>query len=261
MLKHEQLSEIFVFAHQDDESAVYQKIVDALQMGHRVVCVFVTSGVTKGLDSSKRNIESTLVLTSLGVTPNHIYFAGDIVGITDGDLVNKLDQAAQWLEEVFLNNGPLNRIYLPAWEGGHPDHDALHAICVSIGKQHSFLGAMRQYSLYNGYHCKGPLFRTFLPLQENGPIEKEKISWPNRVRFLKNCLQYPSQVKTWIGLFPMMLIHYIFWGTQNLQCVSFRRIMTRPHRGKLYYERRKFAAYENVHQKISAFVSNNNESN
>lgn len=261
MLKPEQLSEIFVFAHQDDESAVYQKVVDALQMGHRVVCVFVTSGVTKGLDSSKRNIESTLVLKSLGVIPNQIYFGGDIVGIADGDLVNLLDQAAQWLEELFLNNGPLNRIYLPAWEGGHPDHDALHAICVSIGKKHSFLDVMRQYSLYNGYHCKGPLFRTFLPLLENGPVEKEKITWANRVRFLKNCLQYPSQAKTWIGLFPMMLIHYIFWGTQNLQCVSFNRIMSRPHSGSLYYERRKFADFKNVHQKISEFVISNNLSN
>ncbi len=261
MLKHEQLSEIFVFAHQDDESAVYQKIVDALQEGRRVLCVFVTSGMTKGLDSSRRNNESTLVLTSLGVTSDHIYFAGDIVGITDGDLVNRLDQAAQWLESFFLSNRPVNRIFLPAWEGGHPDHDALHAIGVSIGKKHSFLDAMRQYSLYNGYHCKGPLFRTFLPLQQNGLVEKEKISWPNRITFLKNCLQYPSQAKTWIGLFPMMLIHYIFWGTQNLQPVSFKRIMNRPHSGSLYYERRRFAVYENVHQKIRTFISKNNESN
>lgn len=250
---------VFLFAHQDDESAVFQKILDELQAGSRVFCIFVTNGVTKGRDSSKRNNESTLVLTKLGVAPDHIYFAGDIVGITDGDLSNQMGHAAEWLENFFLVHQPLHRLYIPSWEGGHPDHDVLHAICVSIGKKYSLLDYMRQYSLYNGYHCKGPLFRTFLPLRENGPTEKVKIRWSNRVRFLINCLQYPSQTTTWIGLFPMMLIHYFFWGTQNLQSVSFDRIMMRPHQGRLYYERRKFDNYSRVNQKICEFLDMNNK--
>jgi hypothetical protein len=153
-----------------------------------------------------------------------------------------------------LENPSIVSIYVPSWEGGHPDHDILHAISVVTCEKFNLLDATRQYSLYNGYRCIGPLFRTFTPLKKNGSVESTKVPWSNRFRFLSLCLQYPSQFKTWIGLFPMMFLHYIFLGTQNLQKVSTQRILERPHAGMLYYERRNFSSYEKVSKKINELL-------
>lgn len=246
---------IYLFAHQDDETAVFQKILDDLETGCRVSCIYITSGVKKNENSVERNLESVRVLLSLGVSHEDIYFIGDHVGIADGDLVNQLNSASSWLKSFLAKGSNISQIYLPAWEGGHPDHDALHALAVCLGQKLGLISCMRQYSLYNGYRCKGPLFRTLLPLPANGQTQTSKVSWRNRFRFLRCCLQYPSQINTWIGLFPMMLIHYIVWGTQNLQKVSLARLNERPHEGMLYYERRKFSTYEYVALKVSELIS------
>ena len=247
-------SAIFLFAHQDDETGVFQTILDELNMNRQVLCLFFTTGVKKESDAAQRDNESISVLTKLGVEREDISFIGNELGISDGDLINSMAQVANWLERDLLKKDHVVRIYVPAWEGGHPDHDALHAISVVIGQKFQRLSLMRQYSLYNGYRCCGPLFRTFMPLPENGPVEKTKVTWRNRVRFLGYCLQYPSQLMTWIGLFPMMLTHYVLWGTQNLQPVSRNRITSPPHQGPLYYERRKFSTYSLVREKISALI-------
>jgi hypothetical protein len=251
MIEKSKESALFFFAHQDDESGVFQKILDELSIGRNVSCAFFTTGVAKDHDAHIRNSESLSVLSNLGVSKEHIYFVGDQVGISDGDLINKIQEATIWLELFLLENPLIVSIYVPSWEGGHPDHDILHAISVVTSKKFNLLDATRQYSLYNGYRCIGPLFRTFTPLKENGFVESAKVPWSNRFRFLALCLQYPSQFKTWIGLFPMMFLHYIFFGTQNLQKVSTRRILERPHTGLLYYERRKFSSYEKVSKKLN----------
>lgn len=245
---------IFLFAHQDDETAVFQTILDELNMNRQVLCLFFTTGMKKESNASQRNNESISVLTKLGVEREDIYFIGDELCISDGDLINSMPQVANWFEHDLLKKDHVVRMYVPAWEGGHPDHDALHAISVVIGQKFQRLSLMRQYSLYNGYRCSGPIFRTFMPLPENGPVEKTKVTWRNRFRFLRFCLQYPSQRMTWIGLFPMMLTHYMIWGTQNLQPVSRKRITAPPHQGALYYERRKFSTYSLVREKISALI-------
>ena len=256
MIQNSKESALFFFAHQDDESGVFQKILDELSIGRNVSCVFFTTGVSKGRDASIRNSESQSVLTKLGVSKEDIYFVGDEVGISDGDLINNIQNATTWLEQFLLENPAIASMYIPSWEGGHPDHDILHAISVVVSQKYNLLDATRQYSLYNGYQCFGPLFRTIFLLKENGQVESEKLRWSNRFRFLGFCLQYPSQLKTWIGLFPMMFLHYIFWGTQNLQKVSIKRILERPHSGMLYYERRKFSSYEKVSKKINENLRN-----
>jgi LmbE family N-acetylglucosaminyl deacetylase len=254
MIQKSKESALFFFAHQDDESGVFQKILDELSIGRNVSCVFFTTGVSKGHDASIRNSESQSVLTKLGVSKEDIYFVGDEVGISDGDLINNIQSAFTWLEQFLLENPAIVSMYIPSWEGGHPDHDILHAISVVVSQKYNLLDVTRQYSLYNGYRCIGPLFRTFAPLKANGSVESTKVSWRNRFRFLALCLQYPSQFKTWIGLFPMMFLHYVFFGTQNLQKVSTQRILERPHASLLYYERRNFSSYEKVSKKINELL-------
>jgi hypothetical protein len=59
-------------------------------------------------------------------------------------------------------------------------------------------------------------------------------------------LNYRSQAKSWLGLYPFVLWHYLFKGWQSLQQASIIRLMERPHPGQLYYEFRGFSEWEKV---------------
>ena len=243
---------LFLFAHQDDEFGIFQKIIDEQEKGHRVCCAYLTDGVINGCSSQRRNLESLFVLQQLGVQKQDIFFAGHELAIEDARLHEHLESAANWISEWLAGFSQVASICVPAWEGGHHDHDALHAITVRIAEERGILGCVRQFSLYNGYGCIGPLFRVCVPLPFNGAIEKTSIPWGNRLKFLRYCLSYSSQAKTWIGLFPFVAFHYLVVGKQLLQPVSVDRIQHRPHNGELYYEWRGFSTWE----KMSALLSN-----
>jgi LmbE family N-acetylglucosaminyl deacetylase len=42
---------LFLFAHQDDEFGVYQRILECRRRGLRVVCAYLTDGQTAGASS------------------------------------------------------------------------------------------------------------------------------------------------------------------------------------------------------------------
>lgn len=246
---------LFLFAHQDDEFGVFQKIVDERQRGRRICCAYLTDGSSKTVSPERRNRESISVLMELGIEERDILFAGHTLAIPDAGLPEYLELAACWIQEWFLGLTMVESIYIPAWEGGHHDHDALHAITVCIAQERGLLNCVRQFPLYNGYRCAGPLFRVFMPLPLNGEVQKIGIPLKSRVQFLRYCLSYPSQAVTWIGLFPFVLLHYVFSGTQQLQPVTRERIQQRPHDGPLYYERRGFFTWEKMADCLSRWMA------
>jgi LmbE family N-acetylglucosaminyl deacetylase len=250
-----QPSALFLFAHQDDEFGVFQKIIDEQLNGRRVLCAYLTDGAFEGQSSMRRNRESLVVLTKLGVQEEDIFFTGHALSIPDGSLPDHLKKASDWIAN-WMNRYPMvTAIYLPAWEGGHHDHDALHAMGVIVAEEAGLIKVVRQFPLYNGYKCGGPIFRVLLPLPMNGDIERKKIPWINRLQFLRYCLSYPSQMTTWLGLFPFALLHYVFYGTQVLQAVSRERIGYRPHSGLLYYERRGFSTWEKMSNTLAGWIA------
>ncbi len=256
-----QPSALFLFAHQDDEFGVFQKIIDELQQGRRVFCAFLTDGVFAGQSSMRRNNESLAVLTKLGVQEGDIFFVGYTLSIPDGGLPDNLAIASEWLNAWLARYPLVGAIYLPAWEGGHHDHDALHAIGVIAAEQFNLITIVRQFPLYNGYKCRGLMFRVLLPLPMNGDLEVVNLPWVNRIRFLRFCLNYPTQLTSWIGLFPFVFLHYIFYGTQVLQPVSKARLRQPPHVGPLYYERRKFYTWKKIAHNLSTWIEQNQKSN
>jgi hypothetical protein len=243
---------LFFFAHQDDEFGVYHRISLARAMGHRVFCAYLTSGVSEGQSPSVRDKESIRVLANFGITRDQIIFTGAHLSIPDGQLLMHLDRAIEWIEQWVDSFDVIAAIFVPAWEGGHPDHDALHAavLIATLGIESQL--PIKQFPLYNGYKCSGPLFRVFKPLPENGIIESSRIPWRSRCRFLRYCLSYLSQSKSWLGLFPFTLIHYLFLGIESVQGVCLQRLSERPHIGQLYYERRQFCTWTEVLYAVGA---------
>ena len=244
---------LFLFAHQDDDYGVYHELERCRQRGVRVRCAYLTDGAASGVSAATRNAESVAVLAQLGVARDDIFFAGESLGIPDAGLPLHLERAGDWLRHWFASQGEIDAIYVMAWEGGHHDHDALHAIAVHIASQRGQLGKMRQYALYNGARIMPPFFRTLSPLAENGPVQARRLPWATRWRCLRWCLSYPSQYKTWLGLFPFALWAYLVVGKQCLQAVSLARTFERPHAGTLYYEHRRFYTWPQMQEQLTAW--------
>jgi LmbE family N-acetylglucosaminyl deacetylase len=245
---------LFLFAHQDDEFGVFQKILDERAAGVRVVCAFMTTGTVGGASPEARNRESLAVLTKLGVSEGDVVFVGQQLKIDDGALMHRLADAAAWLHNWIAACPSLRGLYLPAWEGGHPDHDSLHAVGVTVARQAGLLGIAKQSSLYNGYKRPGQLFNVMRPLPMNGPVEPVAVPWKHRIAFMRHCLSYPSQRKTWIGLFPFVLLHYVFGGRDAMQPVAPERLASRPHEGPLYYERRQFTTWSELSRRVNEYM-------
>jgi len=246
---------VFLFAHQDDEFGVFQQILAERRLGRRVVCAYLTSGVPAGSDPAQRDRESLSVLGRLGVPATDVRFAGAQIGIADGKLSDALQPAFAWTRSWLASFASIGSVYMPAWEGGHPDHDSLHAFAVQLCTELGIATRARQFALYNAFRCPRPFFRLLAPLRENGPVQASRIPWRHRVRFLKYALTYPSQRNSWIGLFPFLVLHYMTSGTQALQPVSRQRILERPHAGPLYYEHRRFSTWTALHSAVLAWLA------
>ncbi len=240
---------LFLFAHQDDEFGVFYQLEKECSAGNTVYCIYVTDG-TATASAQQRNSESISVLLKLGVSRENIIFIGQELSITDGRLYDHVNTLVSWLDNFFDNQKKIKYCYVPAWEGGHPDHDMLHAITVHLMAARNQLANVRQYPLYNGFNLPGPLFSVMSTLKENGPVDHQHIPLMSRLRYIRLCLSYPSQWKTWVGLLPFVCVNYLYKGSQKLQAVNIERLSHPPHNGRLYYERRSFACRTDLQKEI-----------
>jgi LmbE family N-acetylglucosaminyl deacetylase len=238
-------SVLFLFAHQDDEIGVLYQIEKELSLGVSVYCAYTTTGVLFGSNPDRRNAESRRVLESLGVDPKKIFFQAENLNIPDGQTFAHINSLRAWLKTWSLKYQSLTTMYVPAWEGGHPDHDVLHAVAVHVGKNLLQVKVL-QYPLYNSYGLSWGFFRVLYPLDTNGDVLRQFIPWPVRFKHLMLFFSYRSQFVSWLGLYPFVLYHYLFNGHQFLQPTSLSRILQRPHIGQLYYEFRGFSKWTKV---------------
>lgn len=245
---------LFLFCHQDDEFAVYQQILLERASGRQVLCAFLTSGVPAGANPALRNAESLAVLGRLGIPHQNVMFVGSLLAIADGHLLEHLPAAASWLRKRLASLAGDVKIYVPAWEGGHPDHDALHFLGVEVSASIKLLPKVQQFSLYNAKCCPWKFFRILSPLPENGYIKVSRIPWSNRIHFLGYALSYVSQWRSWIGLFPFFALHLLFCGKQELQRVDRERLRRQPHAGLLYYERRGFSSWACLQERTQVWL-------
>lgn len=249
---------VFLFSHPDDEFAVYPLIEkEAAVPGRRVFCFFLTDGGFGQQDPLTRIRESRSVLFRLGVGVESVFFSGYDLGIPDGALHTRLKDVFDELVLRLDNIANINSIYIPAWEGGHQDHDAAHVIGLAIAVRYGLTGRTFQFPIYSGAGLAGPFFRVMTPLPANGAIINEKMSIKNRFRFLAFCLVYRSQIRTWTGLFLFVMIRYIFIGEVHIQLANIARISEPPHPGRLLYERRGFSAWNDFWMHVNFFAEKN----
>lgn len=242
---------VFLFAHQDDECFALRLIAKEVEAEREVWCIYFTDG---GVKCSQRNVESLRVLVGMGVSDARIVFAGERLGIRDGKLLSSLSVCESGLREILSTLPSVGAVYVPAWEGGHPDHDGLHFVAATVIEKAGMFDRLFQFSLYNAYGLRKPFFRVMSPLEENGDVLKVAIPFSQRWRHAGNCFRYPTQWISWFDLFPLAAFSYLA-GRQYFQAARTGRLGSRPHEGPLYYETRGLADWDTVEKALKRFAS------
>ena len=245
---------LFLFAHQDDEFGVFHTLSHIKRTGGPVRIAYLTTGNPDGMPNPRRNGESLKVLASLGVSPDEVEFVGESARIPDGRLVEHLDAASAALKALAMRYGRPRSLYTHAYEGGHQDHDAAYLVGVSLAESWGILNHSIQTPLYCKAGIPRPFFRMFHALKANGPRVTHPIPWKERVRFLGFYFSYRSQWKSWIGLWPFVLLHYLFRGTEVHQTLNLQRMDQRPHPGPLLYEQRGFYRFDQFVISAKSFI-------
>lgn len=246
---------LFLFAHQDDEIGVFGEIEACVRGGERVVCIYLTDGGAGGVEPGLRNSESVASLGRFGIAADDLYFAGTSVFIPDGHLIAHFDRASAAVDGIVAGLGPICRIVMHAWEGGHMDHDAAHVIGVLLALRHGLVDASRQFTLYRNKPGSLLPFVVFQPLEANGIVQERPVPRRRLLYFLWLLTRYPSQRKTMIGLFPFMAAQYLLKAAQLLQPLDPARLYQVPHSGTLLYEKRTGGRYAEFRKQADPFIA------
>jgi LmbE family N-acetylglucosaminyl deacetylase len=235
------MTSLFLLAHYDDEYCAWPLIETWRRAAEPMVFVYTAPPREPDL-RARRRAETLALLGSMGLA-DALLDEPDPPGC-DGELPAA---APAWLERLRarLAQAGVSRIVVPAWEGGHTDHDLCAALGLALAHRLGVAEPVIQVPLYNGERTRGPLFEGGHVLAANGAAERVRLSPIQWLRFAAAVRFFPSQAGVWSTLWPATMWSYLKAG-YRFQRLSTVRIGERPHSGPLLYERRGYARFEDV---------------
>ena len=66
---------------------------------------------------------------------------------------------------------------------------------------------------------------------------------------------YTSQLKIWIGLYPLVIIKILINEYNYLQAINSNFKLQRPHENPLLYEKQKFISFEKIIILFNSFLN------
>jgi LmbE family N-acetylglucosaminyl deacetylase len=242
---------VHILAHFDDEYCALPLIRRRVLAGADQRFLYVADYASEAL-AATRFAETRALLAHLGVDPACVVHVGRGTGALDGAVYRRLDAALEAVRAAVAGAGPVERFVAPAWEGGHMDHDMCALIASVLARPGSV--PVEQFSLYNGKGLAGPFFHGVSPLPENGPLTRVEVGAAEWARWMGEVRFFPSQARTWAGLWPAM-----FWTCARrgfaYQRLDPARIGERPHAGSLFYERMFKTPYPAVRAAADALLA------
>lgn len=241
---------VYVLAHFDDEYAALPLIREAQARGQAQHFLYLADYRSPQI-AARRLAETRAFLRRLGLPPEAARHVGLGSGAQDGQLHRHAAGLIPRLDAALAAVGPAERFVVAAWEGGHPDHDVVAALAARAAR-----GApIEQFALYNRRGLAALPFQAGVPIPENGPVRRVRLSARHWLAWAAAVVDYPSQAKTWLGLWPSMFANYLLRGGYGAQGLDPARLEARPHEGDLLYERRFGVAYAEVARAVAAVRS------
>ena len=251
------ISSIFILSHQDDEIGIFEILRKAIKNNENVFIFYMTNGsIKKEIPKTKlfyRDKESLLVLSKFGIKNKNIIFFGRQNNIPTCFLYKNMNNAYKKLQ-LFLKKIPGKiKIYTHAWEGGNEDHDACNILVKKILNNSKKINKSFQFSLYNAATNKF-YYQVQKTLKMNGRDIKIKVKFINRLKYIKYLFYYKSQLKVWVGLYPFLILNFLFKKYTIIQNLNKNLKFKRPHSGKLLYEKFKRCDYRDFKKSINLFL-------
>ena len=254
--------DLYLLSHQDDEIAILKSLKNTIQSGNSIHIYFLTNGNPSDYENSdlikRRENESLKVLYDLGIKPENIEFIGRKLNINSYKLINNLDEVYEILFDK-INKLQMNEmtIYTHAWEGGNLDHDSSFVISLKLLRKVAKIKSGYQFPFYNSYKIPIYFFRVFHPIDQNGSHENINLSFTEKLQFIKYLFEYSSQLKIWIGLYPFIIFKILINEYNILQKIKKNFSLKKPHENMLWYEKQKFAKFDQVIEKYNIFLNEN----
>lgn len=241
---------LWLLAHQDDE------VLGLHLNSHSVVnhVIYLTDGVRIGADynSSKRVNEAKAAWDQIDKTAELIFFGTEHT-LKDGTLREEFGPFhLSELINICLKRD-IKEIVSLQLEGGHQDHDIVSMLAEEIAFRLSL--DLYTFPAYRALHNKYPIYAVMSSPHKSN--EKKSLSIGLRLRFAKQSLilmkYYGSQLSTWIGLGPFVIVKYLI-GNPSFNLRSSTSKETQEVPSMLLYANRKKAqplSYESFRKMIS----------
>jgi len=242
---------VYLFAHFDDEYGVLPLIRQRAEAGVDQRFIYAADYTSPAMAARRRN-ETQAMMRHLGLDPDHVIHPA--TGVVDGRLRFDLPRVFDAIQASVEGLGEVENIVVPAWEGGHPDHEACVQMAVALQSRSQPSAMIEQFSLYHGKGLVGPLFRACDPIVENGPVIPVGLSAGAWLDYALSVRFFGSQKKTWAGLWPSMFATFALRRGFSYQGLDPKRVHERPHVGPLLYERMYGVAYEDVRRAGETFL-------
>ena len=246
------MSVVYILAHFDDEYCALPLIWQAAREGLAQRFIYLADYRDAAL-GARRLAETRRFLNRQGIADEAVIPLGLGSGAFDQSLHRSIDLIYPRLAKAVAETGQVTRLVVPAWEGGHMDHDACAFMTVRLAAQ---VGAppIRQFTLYNGPGLAGPLLRGGAPLAENGPRTAIRLPPAEWLRWMAGVRAFPSQLYAWSGIWPAMFAGMAGRGFA-WQALNAERVEARPHPGSLFYERMFKVPYQEVRAALDGALS------
>lgn len=193
---------VFLLAHPDDDIFIRPLMRRSIDENLRCVVIILTNATAQ--KGRKRELLNAI---SIFCAINDVHFIGETLTVEDKSAIFHLNSLNTAVQRVLKNLPKIHRLVTHAWEMGHPDHDAAHLVGKAVALNNNIPEA-----LSTTYYRKGSrpwLLSVQAPQLSSRPVRTLQLSWHERLDMLAAVRFYPSQMKTFMGLLPFMLLRAV----------------------------------------------------
>lgn len=140
---------LFLFAHPDDEVLIAGTMRRLLTGGARIHAAWITSGDYFG-GRDHREGELSTAMSILGLEKERVR----LLRLPSLGLLTELHGYSELVSDLMTEVRP-DVVFVNAYEGGHPDHDAVNFLASEALRRSGLESALFEFPLYNG---SGPVY-------------------------------------------------------------------------------------------------------